>query len=181
VPYCKYGNELSLIVYSSDAEKLGVGNWRIKARDRDGWRRLLESVKTLHGLLRLGVSEYIVLECMKSSFYNLSVYFNLKPCVHKISQRLIYNTVKRRPFCFGSKTENIFLALISNSDQPIMQDQCFRSQHLVHITEKTNKTTTKGNIHFKLILTEGRSTFKKPRRLVRPDFKRHTRYNRYVV
>jgi hypothetical protein len=30
-----------------DAEKLGVRNWRIKARDRDGWRRLLESAKTL--------------------------------------------------------------------------------------------------------------------------------------
>ena len=34
----------------SDAERLGVRNWRIKARDRDGWRRLLESAKTLHGL-----------------------------------------------------------------------------------------------------------------------------------
>jgi hypothetical protein len=33
-----------------DAEKLGVRNWRIKASDRDGWRRLLESVKTLHEL-----------------------------------------------------------------------------------------------------------------------------------
>ena len=33
-----------------DAERLGVRNWRIKARDRDGWRRLLESAKTLHGL-----------------------------------------------------------------------------------------------------------------------------------
>jgi hypothetical protein len=33
-----------------DAERLGVGNWRIKVRDRDGWRRLLESAKTLHGL-----------------------------------------------------------------------------------------------------------------------------------
>ena len=33
-----------------DAEKLGVKNWTIKARDRDGWRRLLESAKTLHGL-----------------------------------------------------------------------------------------------------------------------------------
>ena len=42
-----------------DAENLGVRNWRIKARDRDGWRRLLESAKTLHGLLRLGVSEYV--------------------------------------------------------------------------------------------------------------------------
>jgi len=34
----------------SDAEKLGVRNWRNKARDIDGWRRLLESAKTLHGL-----------------------------------------------------------------------------------------------------------------------------------
>jgi hypothetical protein len=33
-----------------DAEKLGLMNWRIKARDRDGWRRLLESAKTLQGL-----------------------------------------------------------------------------------------------------------------------------------
>jgi hypothetical protein len=35
---------------TKDAERLGVRNWRIKARDRDGWRRLLESAKTLHGL-----------------------------------------------------------------------------------------------------------------------------------
>jgi hypothetical protein len=34
---------------TKDAEGLGVRNWRIKARDRDGWRRLLESAKTLHG------------------------------------------------------------------------------------------------------------------------------------
>ena len=34
----------------TDAEKLGVRKWRIKARDRDGWRRLLELAKTLHGL-----------------------------------------------------------------------------------------------------------------------------------
>ena len=33
-----------------DAERLGVRNWRSKAKDRDGWRRLLESAKTLHGL-----------------------------------------------------------------------------------------------------------------------------------
>jgi hypothetical protein len=33
-----------------DAERLGVRNWRIKAMDRDGWRRFLESAKTLHGL-----------------------------------------------------------------------------------------------------------------------------------
>jgi hypothetical protein len=39
-----------------DAERLGVRNWRTKARDRDSWRRLLESAKTLHGLWRLGVS-----------------------------------------------------------------------------------------------------------------------------
>jgi len=26
-----------------DAERLGVRNWRSKAKDRDGWRRLLES------------------------------------------------------------------------------------------------------------------------------------------
>jgi hypothetical protein len=35
---------------TKDAERLGVRNWRIKARDRDVWRRLLESAKTLHGL-----------------------------------------------------------------------------------------------------------------------------------
>jgi hypothetical protein len=33
-----------------DAERLGGRNWRIKARDRNGWTRLLESAKTLHGL-----------------------------------------------------------------------------------------------------------------------------------
>jgi len=33
-----------------DAERLGVRNRWIKAKDRDGWRRLLESAKTLHGL-----------------------------------------------------------------------------------------------------------------------------------
>jgi hypothetical protein len=33
-----------------DAERLGVRNWRIKVKDRDGWRRLLKSAKTLHGL-----------------------------------------------------------------------------------------------------------------------------------
>jgi len=26
------------------------GNWRARTRDRDEWRRLLESAKTLHGL-----------------------------------------------------------------------------------------------------------------------------------
>jgi hypothetical protein len=34
----------------SDAEMLGVRNWKSKAKDRDGWRRLLESAKTLRGL-----------------------------------------------------------------------------------------------------------------------------------
>ena len=33
-----------------DAERMGVRNWRNKAKDRDGRRRLLESVKTLHEL-----------------------------------------------------------------------------------------------------------------------------------
>jgi len=33
-----------------DAERLGVRNLRIKAKERDGWRRLLESAKTLRGL-----------------------------------------------------------------------------------------------------------------------------------
>jgi len=33
-----------------DAGSLGVRSWRSKARDRDGWRHLLELVKTLHGL-----------------------------------------------------------------------------------------------------------------------------------
>jgi hypothetical protein len=35
---------------TKDAERLGVRKWRIEARDRDGWRRLLESAKTLKGL-----------------------------------------------------------------------------------------------------------------------------------
>jgi hypothetical protein len=34
----------------SDAERLGIRNWRIKARDRDGWRHIHESAKILHGL-----------------------------------------------------------------------------------------------------------------------------------
>ena len=33
-----------------DAERLGVRNWRNKAKERDGWRRLLELAKPLHGL-----------------------------------------------------------------------------------------------------------------------------------
>jgi hypothetical protein len=33
-----------------DAERLGIRNWRLKARERDGWRRILESAKTRHGL-----------------------------------------------------------------------------------------------------------------------------------
>jgi len=33
-----------------DAERLEVKNWWIKAKDRDGWRQLLDSAKTLHGL-----------------------------------------------------------------------------------------------------------------------------------
>jgi hypothetical protein len=33
-----------------DADRLGVRNWRIRAKDRDCCRRLLESAKTLHGL-----------------------------------------------------------------------------------------------------------------------------------
>jgi len=32
-----------------DAERLGVRNWRIKAKDRGGWRRLLKSAKALNG------------------------------------------------------------------------------------------------------------------------------------
>jgi hypothetical protein len=33
-----------------DVEGLGVRNWWIKGKDRDGWKRLLESAKTLPGL-----------------------------------------------------------------------------------------------------------------------------------
>jgi len=33
-----------------DAEKLGIRNWRTRARDRDDWRGLRESAKTLYGL-----------------------------------------------------------------------------------------------------------------------------------
>jgi hypothetical protein len=33
-----------------DAERLGVRNWKSKAKDREVWRQLLESAKTLHEL-----------------------------------------------------------------------------------------------------------------------------------
>jgi len=33
-----------------DAERLGVRNWKSSAKGRDGWRRPLESGKTLHRL-----------------------------------------------------------------------------------------------------------------------------------
>jgi len=33
-----------------DAERLGVRNWKNNAKDGDGWRRILESAKMLHGL-----------------------------------------------------------------------------------------------------------------------------------
>jgi hypothetical protein len=33
-----------------DAERLEIRNWSIKIRDRDDWRRILESARTLHGL-----------------------------------------------------------------------------------------------------------------------------------
>jgi hypothetical protein len=33
-----------------DVERLGFRNWRMKTKNRDGWRRRLESAKTLHGL-----------------------------------------------------------------------------------------------------------------------------------
>ena len=33
-----------------DADRLGVRNWKSKAKDRDGWRQLLELAETLHGL-----------------------------------------------------------------------------------------------------------------------------------
>jgi len=33
-----------------DTERLGVRNWKSKAKDRNGWRRLFESAKTLHRL-----------------------------------------------------------------------------------------------------------------------------------
>jgi hypothetical protein len=32
------------------AERLGIRNWRNTAMDRDGWRLVIESAKTLHGL-----------------------------------------------------------------------------------------------------------------------------------
>ena len=35
---------------TKDAEKLGVRKWRARDRDRDDWRWLIESAKTLHGL-----------------------------------------------------------------------------------------------------------------------------------
>jgi hypothetical protein len=33
-----------------EREKEGIRNWRFKAWDRDGWRRILGSAKNLHGL-----------------------------------------------------------------------------------------------------------------------------------
>jgi len=39
-----------IVGVTKDAEKLGVRKWRARTRDRDGWRWLLESAKTLHGL-----------------------------------------------------------------------------------------------------------------------------------
>ena len=32
------------------AGRVGIRNWRTKAMDREGWRLMIESVKTLHGL-----------------------------------------------------------------------------------------------------------------------------------
>jgi hypothetical protein len=40
----------STIGVMRNAERLGVRNWKSKVKDRDGWRRLIESAKTLHGL-----------------------------------------------------------------------------------------------------------------------------------
>jgi hypothetical protein len=31
--------------HNNDVKKAGVRNWRIKAKDRDGWRRILEEAK----------------------------------------------------------------------------------------------------------------------------------------
>ena len=33
-----------------EAGRLGIRNWRTKAMDRDGWRLMIESVKTVHEL-----------------------------------------------------------------------------------------------------------------------------------
>jgi hypothetical protein len=33
-----------------DAERLGIRYWRTTAVDRDGWRIVIESAKTVHGL-----------------------------------------------------------------------------------------------------------------------------------
>jgi hypothetical protein len=33
-----------------DVERLEIRDWRIKARDTDGWKRILESAKSLQGL-----------------------------------------------------------------------------------------------------------------------------------
>ena len=45
-----YKNPFNEFGVTRDAERLGVRNWRIETRDKDGWRRFLESAKTLHGL-----------------------------------------------------------------------------------------------------------------------------------
>jgi hypothetical protein len=41
-------------------EMLEIRNWRTKAMDRDVWRCILESAKTLQVLLRLGVSQQVL-------------------------------------------------------------------------------------------------------------------------
>jgi hypothetical protein len=35
---------------SMDLRKMGVNEWRGRARHREAWRRILEEVKTYHGL-----------------------------------------------------------------------------------------------------------------------------------
>jgi hypothetical protein len=46
----RVGNLIWVDGVKRDAERLGIRNWRTKAMDRDGWRLVPESAKTLHGL-----------------------------------------------------------------------------------------------------------------------------------
>jgi hypothetical protein len=36
-----------------DAERLGIRNWRTKAMDSEGWRLMIDSVKTLPGMMMM--------------------------------------------------------------------------------------------------------------------------------
>ena len=84
-------------------------------------------------------------------------------------------------FCFNWQTENIFLSLISNTDQFTTQDQCF-SGNLVRIIAMTNKEN--GNESKSVLSSYSQRTgilSRNSRHLVRAVVKRRTAYNRYVA